>query len=223
MCARWRGSRPVSGSSRTSTARVVDDRLRHLHALAHPLRVGGQPPAVGRVELDRLERGARGAVGIREAVQHGRERDELACGQRLEHGLLLRHEADRPGHADVAARILAEHAHGALRRPGEPAEHAEHRRLAGAVRAEERGHARADVEADVRDGDERPNHFETPPPRAAARRRRLAHAAPPCAGSGTSRRPPRARSSRQAQRRRARRDVGDRRIVVGAAGSPKIR
>ena len=153
--ARWRGSRPVSGSSRTSTRGVVDDRLRHLHPLSHPLRIRGQTPPVGRVEADRLECRRRGGCGIGEPVQRGRESDELACRQRLEHALLLRNEADQPGHARVRARVGAEDANGALGRPGEPAEHAEHRRLAGAVRAEERRHAGADVEADVRDGDER--------------------------------------------------------------------
>ena len=75
--------------------RVVDERLRDLDALAHPLRVRGQPARVGRVELDQLERGGRCRVGVGQAVQHGGERDELVRRQRLEDALLLRHEPDR--------------------------------------------------------------------------------------------------------------------------------
>ena len=155
MSIRWRGSRPVSGSSRTSDGRVVDDRLRDLHALAHPLRVGRQPAGVGGIEVDSLERRRRGGR-IGQALQPGGQRDELARCQRLENALLLRDEPDEPGDARVRARVTAENADRALGRPREPAEHAEHRRLAGAVRPEQRRHARADVEADVGDGDERP-------------------------------------------------------------------
>ena len=100
--------------------RVVDDRLRELDALAHALRVGGQPPLVGRVELDGLERRPGGAVGIAEAVQPGREAHEPERGERLEHVFLLRHEPELPGDVDVGARIAAEDPHRALRGPGEP-------------------------------------------------------------------------------------------------------
>ena len=74
--------------------RVVDDRLRELDALAHALRVRRQAPLVRRIELDRLERGPGGGVGIGEAVQRRGQADEAERGERLEDGFLLRHEAD---------------------------------------------------------------------------------------------------------------------------------
>ena len=76
-------------------------------------------------------------------------------GERLENGLLLGHEADGTSDVDVGARVAAEHPDRAARRMGEPAEHPQHRRLAGPVRPQERGHSRADLEADVGDRDER--------------------------------------------------------------------
>ena len=133
---------------------LVDDRLRELHALAHPFRERGQAPLVIRVELDRGERGPGGDIGIRQAVQRRRQAHEPERGQWLEHGLLLRHEPELAGHADVPARVAAEEAHRSARGPREPAQHPQHGRLARAVRAEQRGDPRTQFEADVGDGDE---------------------------------------------------------------------
>ena len=134
---------------------IVDDRLGDLHALAHALRVGGQRARVGGIEPDRPERVLGGLRRLGEPVQLRGEADELARGEPLEDVLLLRDEPDRARDEAIGSRVTPEHAHRALRRPGEAAQHPEHRRLARAVRAEERSHARADVEAHVRDGDER--------------------------------------------------------------------
>ena len=49
--------------------------------------------------------------------------------------------------------VLAEHVDRPLRRAGQAAQHPQHGRLPGTVRAEQRGHARADGERHVRHGD----------------------------------------------------------------------
>ena len=107
------------------------------------------------VEIDGLERARGDGFGLGETVQRGSQRDEPARRQRLEDILLLRHEPDQARDTGVRSRVSSEHANGALRRAREPAEHAEHRRLARAVRPEQRGDSGADVEADIRHGDER--------------------------------------------------------------------
>ncbi len=135
---------------------VVDDRLGELDPLPHALRVGRQPTLVVRVELDGRERRPGGAVGVGKAVQAGRQAHERERGERLEHPFLLRHEPELPRDGDVGARVAAEQPHRALRGSREPAEHPEHRRLTGAVRAEQRRNPGADVEADVGDGDDVP-------------------------------------------------------------------
>jgi hypothetical protein len=135
--------------------RVVHDCLRDLDTLAHSLRVRGEPAAVGRVEGHGLQRGRRRARGVRHGLEPGRQCDELQGGQRLEHVLLLRDETDLPRNADLEARIAAEDANASLRGAREPAEHAEHGRLTRSVRPEQRGHPRADVDADVRDRNQR--------------------------------------------------------------------
>ena len=80
--------------------------------------------------------------------------NELAGREALEDALLLGHDADAAREIEVAARIAVEHPHAALRRGRQTAQHAQQRRLAGAVRPEQRRDPGLDGERDVGDGDE---------------------------------------------------------------------
>ena len=116
--------------------RVVDKRLRDLDALAHALRVGGQAPRVGRVELDDGERAGGSGVGILDLVQYTREAYEFEGGEALEDPFLLRHDADLAGQLEIAPGIAVEDAHASLGWRGQPGQHPQQRGLAGAVRPE---------------------------------------------------------------------------------------
>ena len=154
MSIRWRGSSPVSGSSSTSTGGSCTSACATLTRCRMPLEYVGSRRVSDGSRSNRLQCRDRRGAGIRKPLQPGREDDELARGQRLEDAFLLRDEADPPRDPGVGAGIAAEHAYRPLRGAGEPAEHPEHGRLAGAVRPEQGRHSGPDVEADVRDGDE---------------------------------------------------------------------
>ena len=90
-----------------------------------------------------------GDAGVRRLVVPARvelaaDAQHLLDGEAAVERVLLREEADvRQSLRSVAARIETEHAHGAGARPRQPDGETEQRRLAGAVRADERGHAPA--------------------------------------------------------------------------------
>ena len=77
---------------------------------------------------------------------------ELEGVQCVEHRLLLRHQPDAAHHREVAAGIAAEHPHLSPGRGGEPAQHSQHRALAGAVGPEQRGDPGPDGERHLRHG-----------------------------------------------------------------------
>ena len=156
MSARWRGSSPVSGSSSMTTSGSCTSPWATLTRWRMPFEYVGSLRVSDGSSSTSSRRRSRGGVGIGEAVEHGGEPHETVRGERLEDALLLGHEPDRAGDRDVGARVAPEHAHRAPRRLREPAEHAQHGRLPGTVRPEEGGHPGPDLEADVGDGDERP-------------------------------------------------------------------
>ena len=81
---RWRGSRPVSGSSSTMTSGSCDEGLGHLDPLAHALRERGDGPALVGVELDEASAARAAPSGSATPVEHGGEAHELEGGQVLE-------------------------------------------------------------------------------------------------------------------------------------------
>ena len=134
--------------------RVVHNRLGELDALAHALRVRRQAPGVGRVEFDNGQCVRGGRIRVGELVEHRGEPHELEGGEQLEDPLLLGHDADAARYLQVMAWVATEHADGADGRRSQATQHAHHGGLAGAVRSEQRGDARAHVERDVGDGHE---------------------------------------------------------------------
>ena len=101
------------------------------------------------IELDHREHACRLGVRLPQTLELRHQADELARRQTLEDALLLRDEADSARSAGIGSWIPSQHTHCAPRGLREPGEHAQHRRLAGAVRSEQGGHAGADLEADV--------------------------------------------------------------------------
>ena len=132
---------------------IVDERRRQLDALAHALRVGTDRLRFVGVERDLVERPRRRPARVVDGVGAGRDLDEATCREPVEQPVLLRRQPDPPAHRGVGAGVGPEHAHRALGGGREAAHHPEQRRLAGPVRPEQGGDARADGERHVRDGD----------------------------------------------------------------------
>ena len=88
------------------------------------------------------------------ALEPGAQLDELAAREEVVDRLVLGHVADPPVERRVPAHGLAEDAHRALRGRDQAGDRAQQRRLAGAVRPEQRRHARLDGERDVADRDD---------------------------------------------------------------------
>ena len=130
--------------------RVVDERLRKLHALLHPRRVRAHRP-VALLEEPHVAQ----HIGCpqprrrrREAADPGHVREELRRRHVAREAVVLRRVADARAVLGRAPRILAEH----LRRPSvrldEAEEQLERRALAGAVRPEQARDPLVDLEAD---------------------------------------------------------------------------
>jgi len=81
----------------------------------------------GGIQLDHAEGEGGRPVGVTEAMEHGGETHELEGGQRLEGDLLLGHQPDVAGQAQVAPGVPTEDAHGAACRSGQPTQHPQNR------------------------------------------------------------------------------------------------
>ena len=153
--------------------RVVDERRREAHALPHPAGVAGhrRGPARrrGRRSRSPAPAAARGSATL---LEPRAQLDELPAGEEVVDRLVLRHVADAAVDRLVPAHRLAEDARRALGRRDQAGDRAQQRRLAGAVRPEQRRHARPDLERDVADATTPPNHRE----RRSSRDRRFAGA-----------------------------------------------
>ena len=119
---------------------LVHERRREVQAALHPARVAVDPP-VGRVlELDEREQlaGPRGRVTGREAEEPSLQDEKLAARlARVEPGLLQRDADPAPDLVRLAGHVHAGDARAPGRDRQQRGEHADGRRLAGAVRAEE--------------------------------------------------------------------------------------
>ena len=114
--------------------RVLDQRGRDAEPLLHPLRVRAEAVACPLAEADLVERGRDPLLG--DARMAGEHAQVVPCGQeRIERGG-LDHRPD-PRQPLRRAGRGAEHDRAPARRPDEPEKHAQRRRLAGPVRAEE--------------------------------------------------------------------------------------
>ena len=132
---------------------IVGERLGELHALAHAVREAADL-ALGDVgEADRLERAGRPRIRVGDLVQPRAQLDDVVRGQERPRRALVGDDADPLVHVGVPARLDAEDAHGSRARRGEARAQLERRGLPRTVVAEQAGHARADRERDVGDGD----------------------------------------------------------------------
>ena len=134
-------------------ARPVDEPERDVEPAPHPARVG-LDDAVGRVgDPDELQQlvGARVQAAAAHPLDAALEHQVLAAGAVLVDARVLRHVADRAAHGvRLAADVVARDRGGALVGVRERHEHADGRRLARAVRAEQpEDLAFADVERDA--------------------------------------------------------------------------
>jgi hypothetical protein len=156
---------------------LVDERLRHLHPLAHALGVRADRAPLGGVEVHEAQRVRRPLAGPGQSVELRRQGDEGGGAEPLEDGLLLGHEPDAPVQRRVPTGVGAEHADGPLRGGGQAAQQAQQGRLPRTVRPEQGGDPRSHLEAHVRDGDHvaepagDPDHLDDGGHRVTCRRR----------------------------------------------------
>ena len=135
--------------------RVGHERGGHLGALAHALAEPVDATVGGVDEADLVEHPVdRATVG--DAVEIGHVLHEPARGEAARHRFVLGDERHALVHAAIAARIATVDADGSLVHVDE-ADHGAHERgLAGAVRSEQAGDARAERAAELAQRDLRP-------------------------------------------------------------------
>ena len=130
-----------------------DEGHREVEAALHPARVGGERLAGGLDEVELLEQlGHPGLRALRsEVAQPGHQQEVLLAGEQLVDRGELAGEADRGADAvGVAHDVASVHECRAAVGPHQRGQDVHGRRLAGAVRAEQRGDgARAHGEVDV--------------------------------------------------------------------------
>ena len=141
MSSRPSGSSPAVGSSSSTSSRIADDRLRELRALAHAGREPADRPEARFVEADEIEdvgralaRRARG-----QPAQLTERRHHVGRGLVEREAVVLGHVAE-PGantDRDRCATSMPQTSMRPFGRVGEAEQQPEHRRLAGAVRADE--------------------------------------------------------------------------------------
>ena len=177
---RFTGSSPDTGSSSSSTSRLVRDRLRDLDALAHALAVAADLAVLRVGERDRLQRlqGALLALGVVVARQAQQADEELQPGQAFPERIRLRAEPDAMEHLGRSPRRTPEQAHLALAGRELAGAQLQERGLARAVRAQQAGDARRQRRGDVVERDHGPvpaRGADELDRHARRRRRRPAH------------------------------------------------
>ena len=143
---------PGEGLVEDDQPRLVDDRAEQLDGLRHALGQGADRllRPVAKVVLIEQRVGAAAAFGERQAAQRAHEGDRLARMHRRIEPALLGQIADLGRGLERA--LAAEHAARAARRVDDPEQHAQGRRLARAVGAEQAvDRAGRDGEADAVD------------------------------------------------------------------------
>ena len=149
------GIEAVRGLVEDQQVGVAEQRAREPEPLAHAERVALDAAARGAVELDELQHLVDARVGNARGLA---ERAQVVAARapgmevgRLEHG------ADAVGRPLELGVARVEHERAAAGRHREPEQHAQRRRLAGAVRPEEAGdRARLEREREVADRLDRP-------------------------------------------------------------------
>ena len=154
-CRRCTGSAPFNGSSSTSTCGSVTSAAAILVRWRIPL-LNPSTRRSAASSMATLGSAASGALAIGDAVEVGDVADELSSGEPGGHGLVLGHQRHARVHLAIAARVAALDAHGALVDADESGHRPHQRRLAGAVRPEQSGHARTERATELRQRDLRP-------------------------------------------------------------------
>jgi len=108
----------------------------------------------GLIELDGRDRPRGRGRRIGQALETRGELDELAAGEERVDRLALRDEAQVTVDRGITPGRPTADQHAPGRRPEEPREEVQDRRLAGSVRAQQTGDPRPEAEADVVDGDD---------------------------------------------------------------------
>ena len=134
--------------------RLVDERAGELRPLAHALGVRADRPVRGVGQVDRRDRPGAAASGSATPWRRALSRANSRPRQERVDGLALGDETDVAVHLGAAPGALALDQDAAGRRREQAGHQVEERRLAGAVRAEESGHAGSESERDVVDRDD---------------------------------------------------------------------
>ena len=134
-------------------AGVAHERHGQVQPASHPARVRGGHRPGGVHEVEPLEQlsGAPAAFGPVQVPQVGHEQQVLLAGQQLVHGRVLAGDTDRgPDRVGFAYQVVAGHPHHAAVGGDQRGQDLHDRRLACAVRAEQReDRAGVDVQVDA--------------------------------------------------------------------------
>ena len=142
---------PVQRLVEEQQVRVVRERLRELHPLAHAVREAAHLAPGDITQPNGVERAGGGRIRIGDPVQARDELDHLPCRQEQPWRALVGDDADPLVDGRVPARLHAEDADGPRARRGEPGAELEGGRLPRAVVAEQPRDARPDRERHVGD------------------------------------------------------------------------
>ena len=144
--------------------RVVDERLRELHALPHPGRVAADRPValLEQADVAQRVRGAGAGLAARQAAHLRHVAEELRRRDVPRQAVVLGHVAEPGPDRDVARRVLPERLGDALRRLEQAEEDADQGALAGAVRAEQPRDRPADLDVDPVEREHLPEPLRQP-------------------------------------------------------------
>jgi hypothetical protein len=148
----WIGA--VQGFIEDEDLGVVNESRSQAHTLSHAAGVGTHCPA-GRVrQVHEADGPFDGGIEVGDAVQFRHHPDEIPAFQESVHGLVLGHDTDAPIEWRVVPDRLSEDRDRSARGGGQPGDHTQQCRLAGAIRPEQAGDAGRDLERHVADGDD---------------------------------------------------------------------
>jgi hypothetical protein len=141
-CTRCRGIGAVQRLVENQDLRLVNQRRREPHALAHSARVGIHRAVLGIFhvdERDRLVCRRRQRAHSSQAPHHF---DELAARHEAVDCVVLGHHTDAPVERRIVAHRFSEDGDRSARRISEAGHHAQQRRLARAIRSKQSGDSR---------------------------------------------------------------------------------
>ena len=151
MCRRCAGSRPLRGSSSSSSSGSCASAWASFTRWRMPWEKPRSFRSATSPSAHLVQRPARRRVGVAHAAQARAEGDHRPRGQEGPQRVAVVGDADAPVGVEVARQVGAQHPHRPRAGLGEARAELQRGRLAGAVVAQQPGDARPERERDVRE------------------------------------------------------------------------